>query len=70
MPLRGVARRLVVISSQDVYRAYGRFHGKEPGPLEPLPVTEDSPCARSSTRIEARSPAWTTTRRSSSSASR
>jgi nucleoside-diphosphate-sugar epimerase len=40
---RGVAQRLVVISSQDVYRAYGRFHGTEPGPLEPLPMTEDSP---------------------------
>jgi nucleoside-diphosphate-sugar epimerase len=40
---RGVARRLVVISSQDVYRAYGRFHGKEASPLEPAPVTEDAP---------------------------
>jgi nucleoside-diphosphate-sugar epimerase len=40
---RGIARRLVVISSQDVYRAYGRFHGKEPGPPEPVPVGEDAP---------------------------
>ncbi len=40
---RGCADRLVVVSSQDVYRAYGRFHGTEDGPLEPLPVTEDSP---------------------------
>lgn len=39
---RGVARRLVVVSSQDVYRAYGRFHGKEVGLLEPVPVTEDA----------------------------
>jgi hypothetical protein len=39
---RGVARRLVVISSQDVYRAYGRFHQTEVGPLEALPATEDS----------------------------
>ncbi len=39
---RGVASRLAVVSSQDVYRAYGRFHGAEAGPLEPLPVTEDS----------------------------
>jgi nucleoside-diphosphate-sugar epimerase len=42
---RGVARRLVVVSSQDVYRAYGRFHGKEAGPLElePAPTNEDAP---------------------------
>lgn len=39
---QGVAKRLVVVSSQDVYRAYGRFRGTEAGPLEPLPVTEDS----------------------------
>jgi nucleoside-diphosphate-sugar epimerase len=41
--VRGIVRRLVVISSQDVYRAHGRFHRKEPGPLEPVPLTEDSP---------------------------
>lgn len=40
---RGVARRAVVVSSADVYRAYGRFIGTEPGPLEPTPLTEDSP---------------------------
>src|SRR3990172_6062818 len=40
---RGVARRLVVLSSQDVYRAYARFHRTEPGPLEPVPITEDAP---------------------------
>ena len=41
--VRGVARRLVVVSSMDVYRAYGRLHGSEPGPpLEP-PFDEDSP---------------------------
>ena len=40
---RGVARRLVVISSQDVYRAYGRFHESEPGLLEPMPLTESAP---------------------------
>lgn len=40
---RGLARRLVVISSQDVYRAYGRFHGSEPGPAEPVPLTEEAP---------------------------
>ena len=41
--VRGIARRLVVVSSMDVYRAYGRLHGSEPGPpLEP-PFDEDSP---------------------------
>lgn len=40
---RGVARRLVVISSQDVYRAYGRFHESEPGVLEHVPLTETAP---------------------------
>ncbi|OGO53217.1 MAG: NAD-dependent dehydratase [Chloroflexi bacterium RBG_16_68_14] len=39
----GVARRLVALSSQDVYRAYGRFHGTEPGPPEPVPLAEDAP---------------------------
>jgi nucleoside-diphosphate-sugar epimerase len=40
---RGIARRLIVISSQDVYRAFGRVNHREPGPLEALPLTEDSP---------------------------
>jgi nucleoside-diphosphate-sugar epimerase len=40
---RGVAGRVVGISSMDVYRAYGVLHNKEPGPLEPLPLTEHSP---------------------------
>lgn len=39
----GIARRVVAISSQDVYRAYGRFHGSEPGPPEPVPLSEDAP---------------------------
>ncbi len=39
---RGVARRAVAISSMDVYRAFGIFHSTEPGPLQPLPVTEES----------------------------
>jgi nucleoside-diphosphate-sugar epimerase len=39
---RGVARRVVVLSSMDVYRACGVLHGSEPGPLEPLPLTEES----------------------------
>jgi nucleoside-diphosphate-sugar epimerase len=40
---RGVARRLVAISSVDVYRAYDRFRGADPGPPDPTPLTEDSP---------------------------
>lgn len=36
----GVARRLVALSSGDVYRAYGRLLGTEPGPPEPLPLDE------------------------------
>src|SRR3974377_1443720 len=38
----GTVRRLVAISSQDVYRAFGRVNGKEPGPVESLPITEES----------------------------
>ncbi len=38
-----LVRRVVAISSMDVYRAWGVVHGSEPGPLEPLPLTEDSP---------------------------
>ncbi len=40
---RGTARRVVAISSSDVYRAYGRMHGTEPGPPEPVPISEDAP---------------------------
>src|SRR5262245_19639756 len=40
---RGVAGRLVAISSGDVYRAYGVFTRLEPGPPEPTPLREDSP---------------------------
>ncbi|WP_337173495.1 NAD-dependent epimerase/dehydratase family protein [Paludisphaera sp.] len=40
---RALARRAVVVSSGDVYRAYGRFIGFEDGPIEPTPLTEDSP---------------------------
>lgn len=35
--------RIVAISSIDVYRAVGVTHGVEDGPLEPLPLTEESP---------------------------
>ena len=40
--MRGVARRIVVASSMNVYQAYGRIHGIEPGPIQPTPLTEDS----------------------------
>jgi nucleoside-diphosphate-sugar epimerase len=39
----GHAGRIVVLSSGDVYRAYGRFIGTEPGPIEPAPLNEDAP---------------------------
>jgi len=39
---RGIARRLVTISSMDVYRSYEIAQGLE-GPLEPVPLAEDSP---------------------------
>jgi nucleoside-diphosphate-sugar epimerase len=39
---RGAAGRLVVLSSMDVYRACGVLHRLESGPLEPLPLTEES----------------------------
>jgi len=35
--------RVVAISSMDVYRAWGVMLGTEPGGLEPMPITEDSP---------------------------
>jgi nucleoside-diphosphate-sugar epimerase len=37
------AARLVLLSSGDVYRAYGRFTTLEPGPIEPGPLSEDAP---------------------------
>jgi len=39
---RGGARHVVALSSMDVYRACGVLHRLEPGPLEPLPLTEES----------------------------
>jgi nucleoside-diphosphate-sugar epimerase len=39
----GRAQRLVVLSSGDVYRAYGRFSGLETGPPEEGLLTEESP---------------------------
>jgi nucleoside-diphosphate-sugar epimerase len=39
----GLARRTVAISSQDVYRAYGRVRGIEPGEPDPVPLGEEAP---------------------------
>lgn len=36
----GIVQRLVAISSGDVYLAYGRLIGSEPGPPEPTPLKE------------------------------
>jgi nucleoside-diphosphate-sugar epimerase len=43
---RGSAGRLVMLSSMDVYRAIAVSHGTEDGPLEPLPLTEESSLRR------------------------
>jgi nucleoside-diphosphate-sugar epimerase len=40
---RGATSRIVAVSSIDVYRACGVLHGLEPGPVEPVPLTEESP---------------------------
>lgn len=39
----GRAGRLVLVSSCDVYRAYGRLTKAEPGPPDPTPLAEDAP---------------------------
>jgi nucleoside-diphosphate-sugar epimerase len=38
----GLAGRLVVLSSMDVYRAYDQFRGAQSGDPDPAPLTEDS----------------------------
>ena len=59
---KGIAGHLIAISSMDVYRAAGRVNRTEPGPIEPMPLTEDSPLreklftARRETRREANDP--------------
>jgi nucleoside-diphosphate-sugar epimerase len=40
---KGLADRVVAISSQDVYAAYGRLIGTEPGLAAPRPLNEDAP---------------------------
>ncbi len=41
--MKGVAGRVVALSSQDVYRAYGRLLRIEPGPPDLTPLGEDAP---------------------------
>lgn len=43
---RGVARRVVMLSSIDVYRAVGISHGTESGPVQEVPLTEESELRR------------------------
>jgi nucleoside-diphosphate-sugar epimerase len=43
---RGIARRVVAASSQDVYRAWGYVIGTDSGPVD-LHITEDSPLRES-----------------------
>ena len=41
--LRGVAGRVVAISSADVYRNYDGFRGRATAPPDPVPLSEDTP---------------------------
>jgi len=43
---RGTTRRVVMLSSIDVYRAMGISHGTETGPPQELPLTEESELRR------------------------
>ena len=51
---RGIARRVVVASSCDVYRACGVLHGSEEGPLQSVPLTEDSELRTKTSDLSAR----------------
>jgi nucleoside-diphosphate-sugar epimerase len=44
---RGAACRVIMLSSSDVYRAVGISHGTESGPLQRVPLTEESELRRS-----------------------
>ena len=44
---KGIARRVVAISSADVYRAYGRLLRLETGAPDPVPLNEDAPLRES-----------------------
>ncbi len=51
---RGIARRVIALSSSDVYRALGVIHGTEDGPPDPVPLRETSPLR---TRLQTYPPA-------------
>ena len=55
---RGIARRLIVLSSQDVYATYGRLLRLEAGAPDPIPASEDAPlrASRFPYRAKARGP--------------
>ena len=40
--IRKFSKRYVLVSSKDVYRGYGVLHGTEPGPIQEMPITEES----------------------------
>jgi nucleoside-diphosphate-sugar epimerase len=40
--VRGLTRRVIALSSMDVYRAMGVLRKTEPGPLQEVPLTEES----------------------------
>jgi len=42
----GMADRIITVSSHDVYLAFGIFNNIEHGPLEKMPLTEESPLRR------------------------
>ena len=42
LQLKGIAHRGLVLTSCDVYRAFARLWRSEPGPPDPLPLTEES----------------------------
>jgi len=44
--LHGLTGRVVAISSQDVYRAYGVLLGQDTGPVQKVPLTEESEVRR------------------------
>ena len=52
---RGATKRVVALSSCDVYRACGVLHGSEAGPLEPVPLTESSALR---TKLQTTEMAW------------
>ena len=43
---RGATQRVVMLSSVDVYRGVGILHGTESGPLQDVPLTEQSELRR------------------------